>query len=84
MKALENRKDIENLAIRFYEYVHKYPKMAPIFVMPEEKWNIHLEQTINFWENWLFQTGNYHGGRLMWAHIEKNKTHPISNELFEQ
>ena len=42
MKAIENRKDIENLVLRFYEYVHDDPKMAPIFIMQEEKWEIHL------------------------------------------
>lgn len=83
MKAIENRKDIENLVLRFYEYVHDDPKMAPIFIMQEEKWQIHLERTINFWENWLFQSGNYHGG-LMWAHIEKNQTYKITTELFER
>jgi hemoglobin len=83
MKAIENRKDIENLVLRFYEYVHDDPKMAPIFIMQEEKWEIHLERTINFWENWLFQSGNYHGG-LMWAHIEKNQTYKITTELFER
>jgi hemoglobin len=83
MKAVENRKDIENLVLRFYEYVHKDPKIAPIFVMPDKKWNIHLKRTINFWGNWLSQTGNYHGG-LVWAHIEKNQSYPIINELFER
>jgi hemoglobin len=83
MKGIENRKDIENLVLRFYEYVHDDPKMAPIFVMPKERWEIHLERTVNFWENWLFQSGNYHGG-LMWAHIEKNQSHKITTELFER
>ncbi len=83
MKEIENRKDIENLVQHFYAYVHSDPKMAPIFVMPEERWNIHLERTYNFWDNWLFETGDYKGG-LMWAHIEKNQTHSISTELFER
>ncbi|WP_341226843.1 group III truncated hemoglobin [uncultured Arcticibacterium sp.] len=82
MKEIENRTDIINLVNKFYEYVHADPKMAPVFVMPPEQWERHLERTYNFWDNWLFQTGSYKGG-LMWAHIEKNQSHPITTELFE-
>ncbi len=83
MRDINSREDVENLVNRFYEYVHADPKMAPVFVMPKEQFERHLERTYNFWDNWLFQTGNYHGG-LMWAHIEKNMQYPITTELFER
>ncbi|MGR3812284.1 group III truncated hemoglobin [Jiulongibacter sp. NS-SX5] len=82
MRDLENRDDVKKLVNTFYGYVHADPLMAPVFVMPKEQFDRHLERTYNFWENWLFQTGSYKGG-LMWAHIEKNMTHPITTELFE-
>lgn len=83
MKEIENRTDVINLVNKFYEYVHADPKMAPVFVMPTEQWERHLERTYNFWDNWLFQTGSYKGG-LMWAHIEKNQSYRITTELFER
>lgn len=83
MKDLENRADIEKLVLKFYESVHADPKIAAYFTMTEERWQNHLTRTINFWENWLFQTGNYHGG-LMWAHIEKHMDMPIKTAAFER
>lgn len=79
---IESRADIERLVNRFYQYVHQDPLLAPIFVLSPERWENHLTRTCNFWENWLFQSGNYNGG-LMWAHLEKNQTHPFSKAHFE-
>lgn len=79
---IETRADIERLVNRFYEHVHKDPLLAPIFVLPADRWTIHLIRTCNFWENWLFHTGTYHGG-LMWAHLEKHQTHPFTKAHFE-
>lgn len=76
------RADIERLVTTFYEYVHKDALLAPVFNLPPDRWEYHLNRTYNFWENWLFQTGNY-GGGLMWAHLEKNQTHPFQKEHFE-
>ncbi len=83
MSDLINRQDIEKLIDSFYEKVHKEPKLAPYFKIPEEKWKIHLERTANFWENWLFDTKNYNGG-LMWVHLEKHQEIPIKTEQFER
>lgn len=83
LNDIKNRNDITAVIKSFYEKVHNDTEMAPIFKMSKEKWEIHLHRTENFWENWLFQTGNYHGG-LMWVHIEKHQDHPLTTELFEK
>lgn len=83
LSDISNRSDITKVILSFYDKVHKDPEMAPIFKMPAEEWERHIIRTENFWENWLFQTGNYHGG-LMWVHIEKNQSHPLTTELFEK
>lgn len=83
MNDIENRTDVEKLVTSFYEKVHQEPKLAPVFAMPQTEFERHLERTFNFWENWLFQTGNYHGG-MMWVHIQKHAEHPLTTELFER
>lgn len=82
MKDINNRTDIENLVRTFYENVHKDPLLTTIFEMPEEQWNKHLIRAVNFWENWLFQTGSY-GGGMMWTHAEANQKHGLTTERFE-
>ena len=82
MNDIQNREDIEALVNTFYEKVHHDPKLAPVFKMPTEAFEAHLQRTYNFWENWLFQTGNYTGG-MMWVHLQKNNEHPLTTELFE-
>jgi hemoglobin len=70
------------LVNHFYGYVHQDALLAPVFKLEPEQWANHLNRTCSFWENWLFQTGNY-GGGLMWAHLEKNQTHPFQRAHFE-
>ncbi len=82
MTDIQNKADVELLVNTFYRYVHEDPLMAPVFQMPAEQFERHLQRTYNFWDNWLFQTGSYQGG-LMWAHIEKNMSYPLSTEMFE-
>ena len=82
MQDINNRTDIENLVRTFYENVHKDPLLTTIFEMPEDEWNKHLTRAVNFWENWLFQTGSYVGG-MMWTHAEAHKKHGLTTERFE-
>ena len=82
MQDINNRTDIENLVRTFYENVHKDSLLTTIFEMPEEEWNKHLIRAVNFWENWLFQTGSYTGG-MMWTHAEANQKHGLTTERFE-
>lgn len=83
LSDIQGRDDITKVILSFYDKVHKDAEMAPIFQMPTSEWERHLIRTENFWENWLFQTGNYHGG-LMWVHIGKHQEHPLTTQLFEK
>lgn len=82
MKDIENRADIIQLVDAFYEKLLKDPAMIPVFEPSMKNWNEHVERVYNFWDNWLFQTGSYTGG-LMWVHIDRNRTYPLSTNLFE-
>lgn len=82
MNDIESREDIELLVNKFYEKVHAAPALAPVFEMSEEAFQYHLQRTYNFWENWLFQTGNY-GGGMMWVHLQKHQETPLTTERFE-
>ncbi len=82
MNDIENREDIELLVNKFYEKVHQEPNLAPVFEMPKESFENHLKRTYNFWDNWLFQTGNY-GGGMMWVHLQKHQKTPLTTERFE-
>lgn len=80
---IQSRKDIECVIFSFYEKIHKDSEMAKFFQIQPDAWEIHLERTTNFWENWLFQTGTYQGG-LLWAHIQKHKKIPMKISHFEK
>ncbi|PWK26252.1 hemoglobin [Arcicella aurantiaca] len=82
MQDINNRTDVEKLVTTFYENVHKDPLLAPIFEMPTEEWTRHLTRAVNFWENWLFDTGSYTGG-MMWVHAQANMAHGLTTERFE-
>lgn len=83
MDDIQNRTDIELLVNNFYERVHNEPNLAPVFAIPAEQWNMHITRVVNFWENWLFQTGSYNGG-MMWVHLQANEKNRLTTERFEQ
>lgn len=83
MNDINNRKDIEQLVDDFYEKVHNEPHLAPVFIMPPEQFDRHIIRVVNFWENWLFQTGSYQGG-MMWTHLQKHQEYPLTTDLFER
>ncbi len=83
MDDIQNRADIVLLVNNFYERVHNEPNLAPVFEMPAEHWEMHITRVVNFWENWLFQTGSYNGG-MMWVHLQSNEKHRLTTERFEQ
>jgi hemoglobin len=83
MNDIENRNDVERLVNAFYENVLNDVQMKPIFIPSQEHWPSHVERVYNFWDNWLFQTGSYTGG-MMWVHLERHKTHPLTPQLFER
>lgn len=83
MDDIQNREDIELLVNNFYERVHNEPNLALVFEIPHDQWQSHLTRVVNFWENWLFQTGSYTGG-MMWVHLQTNEKHKLTTERFEQ
>lgn len=83
MKDIENRNDVINLVDSFYSLVLADKDLAPVFQPSLEEWPHHVERVYNFWENWLFQTGSYTGG-MMFVHLQRHKTHPLTTELFEK
>jgi hemoglobin len=83
MDDIQNRIDMELLVNNFYERVHNEPNLAPVFEMPAEHWDMHITRVVNFWENWLFQTGSYNGG-MIWVHLQANEKHRLTTERFEQ
>lgn len=83
MKDIQNREDIEELVDKFYEKVFKDPILSKVFEPSLSHWNEHKIRVYNFWDNWLFQTGSYTGG-MMWVHMNRHKTHPLTTELFEK
>ena len=83
MDDIQNREDIELLVNNFYERVHNEPNLALVFEIPHDQLQSHLTRVVNFWENWLFQTGSYTGG-MMWVHLQTNEKHKLTTERFEQ
>jgi hemoglobin len=81
MADVATRKNIEEIVDRFYDKLLKDEKLSHIFKpINLEK---HLPVVCNFWENMLFQTGNYSGG-MMWVHLQQNEKTPLTAELFER
>jgi hemoglobin len=81
MTDVKSRKDIEKIVANFYEKLLSDEKLSHIFKpLNLEK---HLPVVCNFWENMLFQTGNY-GGGMMWVHLQQNEKTPFTTELFER
>ena len=80
MKDIESRKDIELIVHSFYDKLLASSFLLPIFKNLDLAH--HLPIVINFWENMLFQTGNY-GGGMMWVHLQVNQKTPLSAEHFE-
>lgn len=83
MKDIENREDVIRLVDNFYSKVLADPELSPVFEPSLNDWPRHVERVYNFWENWLFQTGSYNGG-MMWVHMQRNQTHPLTTALFER
>jgi len=83
MDYIQNRTDIELLVNNFYERVHNEANLAQVFAIPAEQWDMQITRVVNFWENWLFQTGSYNGG-LMWVNLQANEKHPLTTERYER
>ena len=83
LKDISTRADLRLLIDTFYDSVLNDPLMRPVFEDSLPHWNHHKERVVNFWENWLFQTGSYDGG-MMWKHSARHQTQPMTTERFER
>ncbi len=83
-KDIENRADIENLVISFYEKVKLDPVIGFIFNdIARVNWVVHLPVMFDFWENTLFFTGSYTGNPMK-SHIQLNTIIPLTDTHFAQ
>ena len=83
-KDIINCKDIETLVNEFYERVKAEPAIGHIFNdVAKVNWDEHLPVMYSFWENIIFQTGDY-AGNPMSAHFKLHKIHPLEKPHFER
>jgi hemoglobin len=81
-KDITQRKDIERLVNSFYEKVKQDPEIGPIFTdVAKTNWEKHLPVMYDFWENIIFQTGNY-TGNPMTAHFRIHEKNPFTKAHF--
>ena len=81
-KDITNRKDIERLVNEFYERVKLDQTIGPIFSdVAHVNWDKHLPVMYDFWENIIFQTGNYTGNPMS-AHFKIHEKHPFTKAHF--
>lgn len=83
LKDITSRVDIRLLIDTFYDSVLNDPLMRPVFEDSLPHWDHHKERVVNFWENWLFQTGAYDGG-MMWKHSARHQAQPMTTARFER
>lgn len=78
-----NRKDIETLINRFYEYVQNDEVIGYLFNdVAQTNWEAHLPKMYDFWEVILFGTGRFKGNPML-VHKEIHDKSPISEAHFE-
>ena len=83
-KDIQDRIDIEILVNNFYDRVKDDELLGRIFdkVMKVD-WDKHLPKMYDFWENIVFQTGNYKG-RPFLPHLEINAKETLTSNHFDQ
>ncbi len=83
-KDIQDRIDIEILVNNFYDSAKDNELLGRIFddVMKVD-WDKHLPKMYDFWENIVFQTGNYKG-RPFLPHLEVNAKEALTSNHFNQ
>lgn len=84
-KEIENREDVYLLVSTFYKKIKEDDFIGPIFlrVIPQEKWESHLQKLTDFWETNLFFVRKFKGNPMK-AHkdLDKRVNNSISQEHF--
>lgn len=82
-KDIESRMDIECLVNKFYDRARHNPLLGNIFdIVIKVNWDKHLPKMYDFWENIVFQTGNYKG-HPFFAHLAVNNKENLTSEHFK-
>lgn len=83
-KDIQKREDIELLVNYFYDKVKQNLLLGRVFddVM-KVNWEKHLPKMYDFWENIVFQTGNYKGHPFA-AHLDVNNKETMTPIHFQQ
>jgi hemoglobin len=83
-RDIENRADVEFLVSTFYHQATQDDLIGFFFTdVAAIDLDEHLPIMYNFWENILFQTGNYPGG-MMYKHIQLNQKEKMQKKHFER
>ncbi|MEO1628062.1 MAG: group III truncated hemoglobin [Bacteroidota bacterium] len=81
-RDIQDREDIAQLLASFYEKMLKDELMKPIFIdLANIDLNKHLPILCDFWENVLFQSGNYQRNAMKF-HLEIHLQHPLEEKHF--
>lgn len=80
---ITNRKDIEALVNAFYDKVKTDDVIGYLFnEVAKVDWQSHLPKMYDFWENILFQTGNYNGNPML-KHKELHQKSTMESAHFK-
>lgn len=81
-KDIKNREDIIQLVDAFYKTVISDEKIGYLFSdVAKINWELHLPKMYDFWENILFNTGNFEGNPMQ-KHKELNEKSKLEKAHF--
>jgi hemoglobin len=81
---IQNRQDVELLINSFYNKVKVDPVISYFFTdVVHVNWEKHLPKMYDFWENVIFNTGNYEGNPMA-QHQNIHQKSPLSTEHFDR
>lgn len=83
-RDIEGREDIQTFVDRFYERVQADEVIGYLFNdVAQVNWQAHLPVMYAFWEQVIFQTGNFSGNPML-AHQKLHAKSPLCPAHFER
>jgi len=83
-RDIEDREDIEQLVVTFYQRAFKEEVLGPIFVdIVKMDLEAHLPIMCDFWETVLFQAGLYRRSAFQ-VHVDINRLEPLTPMHFQR
>lgn len=81
---ITDRGHVQLLVNAFYEKVKKDELIGYLFnEVARVNWEHHLPRMYDFWENIVFQTGNFIGNPMV-AHMQLHRRSPLRQEHFDR